>query len=88
MRRLVIAFALGTAALAVLVGVAGLAAGVTADAAGWGSFRVAFGPLVVVDFERVGRGSETTLGSGVAVVALGGGVANALAAALLLRGRR
>ena len=88
MRRLVIAFALGTAALAVLVGVAGLAAGVAADAAGWGSFRVALGPLVVVDFERVGRGSETTLGAGVAVVALAGGAANAGAAALLLRERR
>jgi recombinational DNA repair protein (RecF pathway) len=87
-RRLVIAFAIGAAAFALLVAVAGLVAGVAADAAGWSSFRVALGPFVVVDFERVGRGSETTLGAGVAVVALAGGIANAAAAALLLRDRR
>ena len=88
MRRVVIAFAIGTAALAALVAVAGLVAGVTADAGGWSSFRVAIGPFVVVEFDRVGRGSETTLGAGVAVLALAGGVANAAAAALLLRDRR
>ena len=88
MRRVVIAFAIGTAALAALVAVAGLVAGVTADAASWGSFRVAIGPFVVVEFDRIGRGSETTLGAGVAVVALAGGLANAAAAALLLRERR
>jgi hypothetical protein len=87
-RRLVIAFAIGTAALAAVVAVAGLVAGVAADAAGWSSFRVAMGPFVVVEFDRVGRGSETTLGTGVAVLALAGGLANAAAAALLLRERR
>ena len=88
MRRLVIAFAIGAAALAAVVAVAGLVAGVTADAGGWSSFRVAVGPFVVVEFDRVGRGSETTLGTGVAVVALAGGLANAAAAALMLRGGR
>ncbi len=88
MRRLVIAFAIGAAAIAALVAVAGLVAGVTADAADWRSFRVAFGPFVVVEFDRIGRGSETTLGAGVAVLALAGGLANAAAAALLLRERR
>jgi hypothetical protein len=88
MRRLVIAFAIGAAALALVVAVAGLVTGVTADAAGWSSFRVALGPFVVLEFERVGRGSETTLGGGLAVVALAGGLANAAAAALVLRERR
>ena len=83
-----IAFAIGTAALAAVVAVAGLVAGVAADAAGSSSFRVAIGPFVVVEFDRVGGGSETTLGAGVAVVALAGGLANAAAASLLLRGSR
>ena len=88
MRALVIAFALGAAAFGVVAAVACLAAGAAADAAESDSFRLAAGPLVLVDFARTARGTETTLGLGVLVVAFAGGVANAAAAAVILRRRR
>ena len=85
MRSLVIALVLGAMAAGIVLVVAGLALGVTADAAGWGSFRIAGGPVMLVEFERGTTSTGTTLGNGVPLAALACGVVNAAGAALLRR---
>jgi hypothetical protein len=84
-RALVIAFALGAAAVAIVVVVAALALGAAADAAGWSGFTVAVGPFVLVEFSRTPESVSTTLGSGIPLLALLGGFANAIVAAMLRR---
>lgn len=85
MRRLVIAFALGTATIAVLTVVGALLAAGLAEASGRRELRVALGPLVVVEFERTAHGSSTTFGPGLLVLPLLGGALNAAGAAILRR---
>ena len=82
------AFALGLAACALVAGSAAAAVGVTADVRGWAPFELAVGPLSLLSFERTGASTSFELGPGLLAVALAGGLANALAAALLLRRRR
>ena len=85
MRRLVIAFALGVAAVAVIEVVAIVALVVAGDVYGWPSFSVGNGPLLLVEVERTHRESAATIGAGVAVVAGFGGLLNAGGAALVAR---
>lgn len=85
MRRLVISFALGTAAAAVLEVLALVALAIVADANGWGSFAVGGGPLLLLEFERTADATATTFGGGIALVALAGGALNAGGAAFLVR---
>ena len=83
------AFALGAVAVGALLLVAGFALGVAAQAGGWDSFRVGAGPFALVEFERTGRATTTTFGSGLALAALAGGALNAAGAGWLrLRRRR
>jgi hypothetical protein len=85
-RSLVIAFVLGTLAVGLTAyGVATVVL-IVAVADGWGSFDVALGPLVLVALERDASGEVTTMGAGLAAVALVGGVLN-LVGALALRRR-
>jgi hypothetical protein len=83
----VIAFALGALASATVLLVGGFVLGIAAQAGGWHSFRVGPGALSLLEFERSGRTTTTTFGSGLALVAAAGGALNAAAAAWL-RGRR
>ena len=85
MRPLVIAFALGALAVGALAVAAALAAGVVAEANDWNEVRIAVGSLLFVAFEREGRTTATTLGSGLLAIALLAGVLNAVGAALLRR---
>jgi len=86
-RPVVIAFALGAAAVAIVLLVAGFVLGVAADAGGWDSFRIAAGRLVLLEFGRTTNGTtSTTFGTGIIVAAAAGGALNAAAAAFL--GRR
>jgi hypothetical protein len=87
-RPVVIAFLLGAAGLGIAAGAALIALGVVADGAGWSSFRVGIGPVPVLTFERRGGTTESTLGSGLGLIALAGGLLNAAAACFLLRRRR
>jgi hypothetical protein len=84
-RPLLISFVLGAFAGGFVLLVAALALGVAADAAGWGSFRVGVGPLVLVEFERRAVVTGTTLGNGVVAVACACGLLNAGGAAVLRR---
>ena len=88
MRAVVTAFALGAAAFGVLAFVGSVAVGVAADAAGWGEFSIGLGPIVILEFARSARGTETTFGFGAVLIALAGGILNAAAAAAITRGRR
>jgi hypothetical protein len=81
----VIAFVLGTMAAGLVLFVAGLALGVAAGAAGWGSFRIGIGPVVLVEFDRGATFTGTTLGNAVPLAALACGVLNAAGAAALRR---
>lgn len=85
MRALVTPFLLGCVAFGAVLVTAALAAGVLAQASGWGDVRVALGPLVFVAFERSGETTATTFGPGLAAATAFGGVVNALGAALLHR---
>ena len=85
MRSLVIALVLGAMAAGLALVVAGLALGVTADAAGWDSFRIGAGAVVLVEFERDTTSTGTTLGNGVPLAALACGFLNAAGAAVLRR---
>ena len=85
MRPLLIPFVLGALAGGFALLVALLAFGVAADAAGWESFRVGVGPLVLVEFERRAGTTATTLGNGVVAAACVCGLLNAGGAAILRR---
>jgi hypothetical protein len=82
-RRLVIAFALGAATVAVLAVVGALVLAALAEASERPELRVALGPLVVLEFERTAHGSSTTFGPGLIVLPLLGGLLNAAGAAIL-----
>ena len=88
MRTYVIALALGSIAVMLVLVVTGLALGVAADSGGWGSFRIGLGPVLLLEFERRATSADTTLGNGLLLAALAGGLLNAAgAAALRRRGR-
>lgn len=86
MRRLVIAFALGAATIAVLAVVGSLVVAALAEASERHELRLALGPLVLLEFERGAHGSSTTFGAGLIVLPLVGGLLNAAAAAILHKG--
>jgi hypothetical protein len=81
----VIAFALGAGALVIAIVASGLAVGVVAPTAGWAGFRVAIGPLTVLQLSRDSEATTTTFGSGILAAAILGGALNAIAAACLRR---
>ena len=86
MRTLLIAFLLGTVAVGLVAYGVATAVVMLALAEGWSSFRVAVGPLVLVDVERTARGDDvSTFGPALAVVAVLGGAVNAAGAPLLRR---
>lgn len=87
MRPLVIAFALGATAVAILASVVGFALGVAAQAGDWASFRVAAGPVVFLAFERSARATSTSFGAGLPLLALAGGALNAIGAGVRSRHR-
>ena len=87
MRAVVIAFVLGTAAVAILASVAGFAVGTAAQAGGWSSFRVGAGPVLLLAFTHTRAFTSTTFGAGLPLLALAGGALNALAAGVLARRR-
>jgi hypothetical protein len=84
-RRLVIAFALGFAAVAVFALAALTALALVADANDWSSFELAVGPATLLEVERTPAATTTTYGPGIALVALAGGALNAAGAAILSR---
>ena len=79
------AFVLGTVAVGVVAYAVVAALAVMAQAGGH-ALELALGPLVVVAVTRGDGATVTTIGPGLAAVALAGGLAN-LALALLLRQR-
>lgn len=85
MRPLVKPFLLGFVAFALVVSSAAVALGIVAEENGWESTRIALGPLELVAFERARGATSMSFGPGLAVLALVGGVLNALAAALVRR---
>jgi hypothetical protein len=87
-RAAVTAFFLGAAAVGALAFGAALVVVVLADASGRNALRVALAGVEVLSFERRSGGSTTTFGSGLVLLPFLGGLANALAATVLLfRGR-
>lgn len=82
--RVVRAFALGAAAAGLLAYALAAAIAVIAQSGGR-TVDVHVGPLVLVAIERTGATTATSIGSGLLLVALLGGVVNALAAAVLAR---
>ena len=85
MRAVLIAFVLGTAAVWIVLLVAGFALGIAAQSGGWASFRVGLGPATLLEFTREPAGTSTTFGPRLALAALLGGALNAAAAAWLRR---
>lgn len=85
MKVAVRALVIGTVAVAVLAYVVAAGVAVAADSVGT-TFRAALGPVLLVAVERDGAASVTTLGPGLTVIALAGGLAN-LVAALVLEAR-
>jgi len=84
-RPLVIAFLLGSFAVAITLYAAGFVLGILAQNGSWPSFRIVLGPLVFFTFERARDTTATTFGAGLAVAALAGGLLNALGAGFLRR---
>jgi hypothetical protein len=82
------ALLLGVAACALVLYAAAAAVGVTADVRGWGPFDLELGPLPLLSFERKGASTSFELGTGLFVLALAGGLANLVAAALVRRRSR
>jgi hypothetical protein len=80
------AFGLGGAAAAAVAYVFAATAGLVAAAAGL-ELTLALGPLVLVAVELEGPTTATTIGGGLAAVALAGAVANLIGAAVLRRRR-
>ena len=83
MRGLVIAFALGAAAVGLIAVVGVLLVATLAEASDRTQLHLALGPLALLDFERSPHGSATTFGPGLVVLPLFGGLLNAAGAALL-----
>lgn len=81
------AFVIGTVAVGLVAYVLAAGAAVAAASAGL-TFRAAAGPLLLVAVEHDGADSVSTLGAGLTLVALTGGLANAVAALLLGRAGR
>jgi hypothetical protein len=79
------AWLLGIAASAVILYATAASIGVTADVRGWGTFDLEVGPLPLLSFERDGASTSFELGTGLFALALAGGLANLLAAALVRR---
>jgi hypothetical protein len=87
MRTFVIGLVVGTAALSAVLYAAALALGVVADSNGFASFEWSLGPVTLFAFERAGRSTAMTVGAGLALIALAGGVLNGAAATWLHRRR-
>lgn len=85
MRRLLIPFALGFAAFALLELIAMVALSLAAQQESWGSFDVRIGPVLLFAYERTARVSALTFGAGLLLLALVGGSLNAAGAAFLQR---
>ena len=75
--------AIGTSALLVILAVTGLLLGIVGDARGWGSLTIGIGPVPIWSFWRAGQSFETTLGWGMPVLSLAGGILNAVAGSRL-----
>lgn len=88
MRSVVLrAVVLGAAAVGLVAYACAAAAAVIVQVGG-STLDVRLGPVTLVAVERAGTGVATTFGSGLLVVALLGGIVNALLAVLLARRRR
>ena len=85
MRAHLTAFVLGAAAAGALALVVAVAASILAEASGREALRVALLGVDLVAFERAPNGSSTTFGPGLPVLALLGGLANAVGAAAIRR---
>jgi hypothetical protein len=81
-------FGSGFAVVLLCLIIGSLAIGLWAGRSGWGDLQVALGPLAVFSFHRDPRGFATTLGNGILLVALAGGLLNGLGAAWLPRNER
>jgi hypothetical protein len=86
-RTVLTAFVLGVAAVGIVAAVAAFTLGVAAQSSGWGSFDVALGPVTFLAFQRTAGGTATTIGMGIGVLALAGGLGNAAGARFLARRR-
>jgi hypothetical protein len=82
--RVVRAFVLGAVGVGLLVYVAAAAVAVAAEA-GARDLDARLGPVLLVAVEHVGNSSSLTLGPGLALVAVGGGLVNATAAVVIAR---
>jgi hypothetical protein len=80
-------FLLGVAAIGLPAYVAAAAIALSAQV-GARDLDLAVGPVVLVVVAREGNETSTALGPGLAIVALAGGLANAVAASLLARRAR
>jgi hypothetical protein len=78
------ALALGAVASGVLAYTAARAIAIAA-ASGGSTIGIAIGPIVVLEVDQVDGNAITTLGPGLVVVALCGGVLNAVAAIVISR---
>lgn len=85
--RLLRAFLLGAAAAGALAYAAATTLALAVAASG-GAVSISAGPIAVVAVEQTTDGNATTLGPGLVLVALAGGVVNAVAAAVLVRRSR
>jgi hypothetical protein len=81
------AFVLGFVGVGLLAYVAAAALALSAEVGGR-SLDLGLGPLSLVVVERSGSSTSLTFGAGLVVIALVGGVANAVAAAVLARRAR
>jgi hypothetical protein len=79
------ALVVGTLAAGVLAYAAAAALAVGVQAGSSAGLHIGLGPLVLVAVERSRDATATTFGAGLLVVAVAGGLLNALAAVLLSR---
>ncbi|RDI74576.1 hypothetical protein Gocc_1465 [Gaiella occulta] len=86
--RIVKAFLLGALAAGLLAYTAAAALAAVSQASGADVLRLALGPLVLVAVDTRAGTTTTTFGSGLLVLAVAGGLANALAATVLARRSR
>lgn len=85
MKRLIAPFVVGTVAVTLFAIPVVLCLSVLADVAGWNSFSLGGGPLLLLDFERTGDSVGSTFGVGLLVLAVVGGLLNAFLGSLLVR---